>query len=393
MISDTQTEIGFSCTVHETIPLTPGNDFASLYLTHVSGSLNIDWSETDLGFSASVMGELHLNALENDEYALPAQLHMSSADGVFAHLQIPNVLANRPPIDLGIARLVINNFQEAYLGYDMESEGWTFGMDLAVELEFPDFDGLRLPGLDGILLNHEGIHFPDFYFDEDDLAWLPQLELAGFGANLASFTLHAFTFPWFDWDGFSPGPWMFSFDFDLSTPDFASYLPECLRSLSVRVEDASFSGGSFLADLPYVPFEEDLCTISFGGGYEIYLSGLGGQLAGTADPAGFDMDGQLLFDGRLELGTPFTYDGPEEAAVSIDGMAINSKGLMEGEISATFSLYTLEIGPFSGGIDDFSVNFAFNDEHKLPCLQEHTLTSPYRMILPTGSRAHWGLTS
>ncbi len=359
----------FECMVNTGFPLVPGQDLAKLFLSQAFVNLELDYDTRQLDFAIKATGALHLHAEGAGRYALPAWLSLSSSDGVHAQLQLPSIIANRPPIELGVGQIIIQRMDKAFLEYDLQTRQWDFGISLDAELVFPAFDHLQLPGVSNVLLDREGIHFPKVHFDREDLAWVPQLELGGFGARLLSFTLQDFTFPWFAWDRVSAGPWMFSFGFDLLTPHFGSHLPECLRSLRLRVEEATFSEGSFMAEMPATSFEEGQCRLPLGGGYGLSLHSLGGFLGGTYDAEGLSIRGQLMLDGALHVGAPFVCDGsPEETLIAIERLGMDSHGLLQGRISADTWPCPFEIGPFRGGIGDASMEFRVENEQQLATL-------------------------
>lgn len=358
----------FECMVNTGFPLVPGQDLAELFLSQAFVNLKLDYDTRQLDFAIEATGALHLHAQEGGRYALPAWLSLSSSDGVYTQLQLPSILANRPPIELGIGQMVIQRLDKAFLEYDLQTRQWDFGIVLDANLVFPAFDHLQLPGLKDVLIDREGIHFPRVHFDGEDLAWVPQLELGGFGARLFSFTLQDFTFPWFAWDRASAGPWMFSFGFDLFTPHFGSHLPECLRSLTLRVEEATFSEGSFRAELPGTTFEEGQCQLPWGGGYALALHSLGGFLGGTYDAGGLSVRGQLLLDGALHLGAPFVCDGSPETLIAIKRLGMDGRGNLHGSVSLDTWPCPFEIGPFRGGIGDVRLEFGVVDEQQMATL-------------------------
>ena len=350
----------FSCDIGENIPLMPGVDLATLFLQSASGEINFSWGEdAGLDFALDAGGSIHLKALHGNVYEIPMMASLSSEQGALFQVWLPPIISNPPPIDLGLANLKIHRMQDPYLAYDHTINEWDFGIDFDAELVFPDFDELKLTGFAGLTLDRYGIHFPDYHFDEEALRWVPSLELAGFGAKLTAFTLPAFTFPWFDWDGMMPGPWDFSFDFELTTPNFGNYLPSCLRNLSLSIHEASFSGGSFAANLPPTAFGEGECHFTLGAGYELSIQELGGGIFGEMHGGNFSLDGFLQADASMIMGTPFDCDDTS-VELSAENLKLMGNGVFEGEFTNIIPACPLKIGPYTAGIQESVLSFSGN---------------------------------
>lgn len=362
VMSESPTQISFSCNIGHSIPLVPDTDLAALYLHQAMGSLEIDWGDdAGIAFDIQAGGAIHLGALYDDAFEIPMMASVSSDQGVTIQAWPAPLMSQPPPIDLGIAQLTIQSIQDPYVSYDHTTNTWDFGIDLDASLTFPDFDDLKIPGFAGITLDKQGIHFPMFHFQEDQLMWIPPLELAGFGARLTSFTLPAFTFPWFDWDGMMPGPWDFYFDFELTTPNFANHLPACLRNLTLHIENASFTGRSFSAQLPTKSFPDGTCSYALGAGYALQINQLGGSITGIADATSFSLTGYLALDAEMTLGTPFDCDGASAKSVSAENLQIRGDGILKGEFTNIIPTCPLNIGPYTARITESLLSFYQND--------------------------------
>ncbi len=358
LITESPSVISFSCNIKDTIPLVPGRDLAALYLHNALGIIEIDWeSEAGFSFEAHAGGAIHLNALHGKLYEIPMVASVSSVEGVIIQAWPPAMITHPPPIDLGIAELIIQTIKDPYISYDQTVNEWDFGLDFDASLRFPDFDDLEVTGFADITLDRHGIHFPGYHFVEDQLMWIPPLELAGFGARLSSFTLPEFTFPWFDWDGMLPGPWDFSFGFTLTTPNFENHLPACLRNLSLEIEDATFSGGSFAAHLPSTTFPAGECSFPLGAGYKLEISELGGGIFGEVYGGAFSLDGYASLDAALLLGTPFDCSEASAIGLSAEKLSIRGDGIIEGEFVNVIPPCPLKIGPYTAGIHESLLTF------------------------------------
>jgi len=353
---DGQVSLDFVCGISQNIPLIPNSDHVSLYLHNASGLLDFDWQQQSLNFDATITGSLSLDAYDDKSYEIPMLVGMSDTEGVSFELYPPSIIINPPPIELGVADLLITRFENPFLSYDPALNDWDFGVDMDAKIRFPSFDDLELGGMNGVTLNNDGITFPEIMFDENDLAWIPAIELAGFGARVTAFNMQSFTFPWFDWDGLTSGPWDFGFDFELYTPNFGNHLPSCLRNLALDIEDATFSGGTFSADLPLTDFSPDECAISFGAGYGINVNQLGGGISGTYAAGALELDGYLELDALLTLGTPFDC-GDETVNLGAGNMRISGEGIIEGELTNIIPDCPLKIGPYEATVTESVLRF------------------------------------
>lgn len=356
-IDESPVSISFLCNIQEDIPLLPGEDLATLFLQTANGNIELDWENNTLDFNVSLSANLRLKALEGNHYDIPAFIGLSSDMGVSVQIWSPGTILNPPLIDLGLASLEIQNIRDPFLSYDNQNKEWDFGIDFDAMLLFPDLDDLKLTGMGGITLDKNGIHFPSYFFDENDLKWVPAIQLAGFGARLTSFTLPSFTFPWFDWDGMKPGPWDFSFGFEFTTPDFPGEMPSCLRNLSINIDNATFSEGVFTAELPPTTFEDNQCAISWAQGYSLNILKINGGIYGEASPAGLSLDGYLGLSANLKMGSPFVCGTESALFISGENLLLRSNGTLEGTISGVTSACPLKIGPYTAGMTDTKLSF------------------------------------
>ncbi|TVQ92675.1 MAG: hypothetical protein EA393_03255 [Bacteroidetes bacterium] len=364
-ITGSPVSVVFSCNVNDNIPLLPAQDMATLYMGTAFGEFTLDWETSAFDFSGVVTGAIEFKTLDAESIDIPLRLSLSTTQGVLAEIWPPPVLVNPPPIDLGIAELIIYRIKDPYLSYDIPSSQWDFGIDIDAELKFPDFDNFRLKGLGGIIIDRGGIHFPELNFDEEDLRWIPALELAGFGARLTAFNLPAFTFPWFEWDGMMPGPWDFTFDFEFTTPNFGNYLPACLRNLSLTIHEATFAGGTFTANLPPTTFTEGECSFTMGAGYSLSINQLAGGIFGQVHADEFVLDGYANLDASLVLGTPFDCEDESAIQLTAQNLKIAGDGVFEGELINVIPPCPLKIGPYTAGINESILTFSRNDQEQV----------------------------
>lgn len=358
MISGGGGEFSFACPIEYDIPLMPGSDMATLYLKTAGGNISVHRETSSLDYSLNVSSSIRLKAPDDNHYEIPVALGLSSVTGVSAGISVPSLTYNSPDIDLGIAGLRIARFNDPWLTYDPAANSWDFGLGFDASLSFPSFDDLRLPELYGISLDKDGIHFPSVHFDEDDLFVVPQLNLAGFGATLTSFTIPEFTFPWFTRDELFPGPWDFDFDFRLTFPEFPGHMPSCLRNLSLDIEEAGFSDGRFSAVIPSTVFGENECGFDIGAGYGLSVNQLGGELAGVAEAGEFSIDGHLSLDAALRPGSPFDCAEDSELQLGAENFFMSSTGMISGEVSGIIPACPVGIGPYKATVTESLLTFS-----------------------------------
>lgn len=357
MGNDGATSINFACNIDQNIPIIPGTELATLFLSSASGEIIFDWDQSGIEFTTTVNASVQLEAIAGQSYNIPVLASLSSTDGVSFDITPPSIILNPPPIDLGIAEVDIIRFKNPILDYTPSVNEWDFGVDMDVRLRLPDFDELEISGLTDLTLDKNGIGFPGIEMDEEDLAFIPRLELGGFGAKLTAFNMEPFTFPWFTWDGVSADMWDFSFDFEFTTPNFGNHLPSCLRNLSLNIQDASFTGGAFEALLPATTFSDDECTIQFGAGYGISINQLGGGIFGQISNDEFELDAFISLDANLLLGAPFDCDDGNALSLGVENFSIRGDGIIEGTLTDIVPPCPLKIGPYTAGITESALQF------------------------------------
>jgi len=356
-LTESFSNMQFSCMIDEAIPLVPGNELATLFLNHAYGEITLSSASQEIDYELTVLGAVRLEALGKRHYSLPSNITLSSSDGISLAIQSPNTIIDPPLLDLGIGKIKINDIKDPNLAYNPNLEEWDFRIGLDVDLLLPDLDNLRFPNLNGIKLDQNGIHFPERVFQLDELQWIPRLDFAGFGARLLSFTLPSFTFPWFEWDSSQPGPWNISFDFELTTPNFRNYLPSCLRNLSFMVTNASMSGGAFSATFPSKAFSGEECSIEFGGGHDIAISQIAGGIYGEVQAGSLVLDGFISLDAALRLGAPFDCGDESPLDLGSGNLTVRSNGSIEGEIADIIPGCPLKVGPYSAGMTSTLLSF------------------------------------
>ena len=355
-LSGNLAEFSFACPVDFSIPIIPGTDLATLHLATATGDISFG-ENPSFDYSFYISSSLRINALEGSSYDVPVFLEICSENGVTADIRAPPLTYHAPDINLGIGELQIARFNDPWISYDPQANQWDFGLEFDAGLKFPSLDNLKLPDLYGITLDREGIHFPPVHFDEEDLYVVPRLDLAGFGARLTSFTIPAFTFPWFDWDGLLPGPWDFDFDFELTLPRFPDHMPYCLRNLKLDIENAGFSGGQFSAVLPSTSFSGNECAIELGAGYGVRLSSLAGELTGAVDAGEFSIGGHLSLDGSMLLGSPFACTG-ETVELGAENLFLSSTGIISGQVAGIIPSCPVGIGPYRASVTESLLSFS-----------------------------------
>ena len=195
-------------------------------------------------------------------------------------------------LNLGLRNLDLVN-----LAWDAVT-GWDFTLSLDVRLAFPSIPDLDLPWLSGIQIGTEGIAFPDIHLT--DLG-LPPFDFGGFGLSVNGLSIDAFTLPWPGTGGFSwPDDVPIHLDLAFKMPNLPDVFPDCMRNLSLDLNDVSLSGGTFSFTLPTQTFPDPGCEIPLGGDVAFYLTQLGGSFSASLS-GGLSVDGSVDISGKLSL--------------------------------------------------------------------------------------------
>lgn len=360
-LDESVASLDFFCSIDQNIALIPGEDLLTLFLSSASGEISFDWSQSSIDFVASVNGAIQIDAFGDETYDIPMGVSLSSTEGLSFEIWPPSIIINPPPIELGIAELTIIRFENAFLEYDPATTDWDFGFDMDAKLNLPGLDDLNLGSLTGLSIDSEGITFPEVNLSEQDLAFIPTLELAGFGARLTAFNMPSFTFQWFDWDGMTPGPWDFTFDFEFTTPNFGNHLPSCLRNLAFDIQDASFSGGVLTAELPSTDFQHGECSFQLGAGYHLHINQLSGGIFGEVAAGDFELDGYISLDAAMQLGSPFDCSDGSDITLDAENLTIQGNGIFLGEFTNIIPACPLKIGPYTAAITESVLRFGHNE--------------------------------
>ena len=352
------------CNINHNINLIPGNEIITLFLQNASGDILINWSEQTIQYTAILNGALQIDASAENHYSVPFIITFSSEDGVTAEVFPPGIILNAPAVNMGIAELTIRSINNAFLQYDTNTLQWDVGINPEFDLRFPAFDDLEFAGINTAWFNMDGLNFDDITYGEEQLQWLPQLDFAGFGANLRRFNMPSLSFSWDDWGNTSANQWEFELDFKLKTPDFPSYLPACLRNLSLNVNNATYANGQFSALIPSLFFDENACMVELGAGYALLISEIGGHIFGDLQAGYMNLNGYLQPDAALRFGTPFTCDSETTMYLGTEDLRLHGDGIIEGEIINALPPCPLTIGPFITTVNESLLSFYRNNNQQ-----------------------------
>ncbi|MDZ7720154.1 MAG: hypothetical protein U5K72_15170 [Balneolaceae bacterium] len=339
------------CEVNETFSLLEGSDKIRISIGDITGQFGASWFEPvplsyNLGMGSSV--ELKLDQpQESVRYCgAKGRLNLSAEDGLQAGNFRSDCPFPEPTLNLGILKLSFQNPDLAFLDYSYEL-GWNFEFQFDANLFLPSVPEAEMPVVEDVTITPEGIQFPDFTFNEEDLQPNNTFELDSFQFSLNRFTLEESLFPWFEWDETGVGPWEFSLDAGVQFPDSNEY-PDCLRNSELNLNDAGVSGQSIEGDLQTVGMED--CRWEFGAGYALQINQAGGELQLQYEQEELHPQADLDIDGVVELGEPFTCDNaPGEQSVDQLEFLATSSGF-DLQADDFVPECPVQIGPYKGQI-------------------------------------------
>ena len=312
------------CSPDTSLPLVPGSDLLTLHIGRLVGAFSFDLSGGPPSYDVTVEGEVDFKL---GGHTCGASVRLSLSPGSLDVEEFrPTCDFSEHPIDLGWLRMTIRNLSLSKLSFS--DDGWDFGFGMDLVLDFPSLPDLDLPALSGVTLDEEGFHLPAVSLDTLDL---PPVNIGGIGVALRSFSMPELVFPWFgDWEGFD---WGIRVSFVLSLPELPPAFPDCLRNLSVLVEDASLGPDGVSGEIE--PVSLSGCRMNLGGGMGFVVDEVSGS---------FGAGSSLSLSGRLELPESLRcegYTGPEAE------LSLSPSGEVSGRIEGIVPPCPLRFGPFS----------------------------------------------
>lgn len=314
----------------------------------VSGSLTLFPETRQLEYSLITRGELTLG-FQNSE---PCGVRLR---GTFSHDNPADfaVLGNtctvpEPQLDLGFARLGLQNIEIDSFGYNPSGGGWDFDIPFEASVYFPLFADWELDHEQEFRLTPEGIEIPGFS-EEDDL---PEYEHDGLNIAMSSISMDGFTYPFSDWSLNTPGSWNLTFDAEATIGE-SQGLPSCLRSAKLKVEDGEVIDGILSADLALATLTE--CRAEFFPGHRVSVSALGGTITAGYHPDSeevFSTLSETFIEGYYEPGNPISCpDGSNPSTPTTANLSF-SGGHLIGELSVGNPGCDIPVGPMTAGLNE-----------------------------------------
>lgn len=379
-IGDTQITIGILCNQSFQVPLVNQSDLLLMEVDRVLGSLTLDVDTEELGFDVELRSHIGFKTLNNQYCGTRARINIDSNEGLSLSGSQNYCPEFNPKIDLGFAKLQLENTELSELSYDNSTDEWNFELGLDAILEVDAFDSWTSLTITDITVNRQGISFNDINFHDDSLLRpLPVFNAQLFEIALSAFSLNAFTFPLFDWDELAPGPWDIEFEGSASVQNGYG-APFCLLGTTLDLTNGRIDQSRIVANLSLGNFEG--CQWVIGEGITIQIDAISGT-AGVNYPDFDEIEpfGRLNLAGAVTVGQPFTCDGLEPIAFEDDQFVLSNgiAGTLENVIPGC----PLDIGPFQAEVTQSNIVFSMDEEEGQQALMnaEASLTLPDGMIV------------
>lgn len=374
-IGDTQISIGVLCNQPFQVPLVNQSDMLLMEVDRVLGTLSLDVDTEELGFNVELRSNLGFKTINNQYCGTRARVQVNSEEGLSVTTSNNYCPEINPKIDLGFAKLQLENTELTELSYDNSTDEWNFELGLDAILEVDAFDSWTSLTMTDITVNRQGISFNEINFHDDSvLRPLPVFNAQLFEITLTAFSLNAFTFPLFDWDELAPGPWEIDFEGSAAIQN-GHGAPICLLGTTLDLTNGRIDQSRIAADLSLGNF--DGCEWVIGEGITIQIDAISGS-AGVNYPDFDEIEpfGSLNLAGAVTVGLPFTCDGLEPIAFEDDQFVL-SNGLA-GTLENVIPGCPLSIGPFQAEVTQSNIVFSLDDDDGQQAIMntEATLTLP-----------------
>jgi|GEM_PF-3402415 len=374
-MDDTLFSIGLLCNETFQIPLAEQSDMLQMEVDRVLGSISIDIETEEFGYDVELRSHLGFKTINNQYCGTRARVNMHSVEGLSVTGTQNYCPEFNPKIDLGFAKLQLENTELSELSYDTDTEEWNFELGLDAILEVDAFDSWTSLTMTDIIVNRQGIQFSNVDFHDDSyIRPLPVFNAQLFELSLSTFSLNAFTFPLFDWEELAPGPWDISFE-GSAVVQHGFGAPQCLLGTTLDLTNGHIDQDRVVGNLSLGNF--DGCEWTIGDGITIQIDAISGT-AGVNYPDFDEIEpfGMLNLAGAVTVGQPFTCDGLEPIAFE-DGQFVIYDGL-EGTLENVIPGCPLDVGPFQAEVTQSNIVFSVDEDEGQQAIMntEATLTLP-----------------
>lgn len=365
-----------NCDSSFSVPLVDDSDFAKMEVHRISGLVGVNPETQVLDYRLELATTAGLKTEAGNLCGTDATVILDKQDGFSLMPGVSSCEEVEPKIDLGFITLTLTQTQLNKLDYNSATGKLDFELKIGAEFEVPSFGAWQSFGVDNILIDELGIHFPHIAF-VDELQELPEYTVNDYIVKIEDFIINKFTLPIFTWDRKGPGPWDLSFAGKVTVPN-TSFYPTCIRGNTFAL-----SGGHVEGDEVYGTVRSGElggnCSFVFGAGYKVNVNEFTGRFGVKYEENNdYSLVGQLNVDGDLKLGTPFVCETGESTTLP-NGTFTFTNGL-NGTIENIIPECEITVGPFKAQISDSKLAFSLDENGE----QLATMAADANLILPEG---------
>ncbi len=319
---------GVNCAGEVLLPLAEGGSRAGLHVLSLVGSISADLSEGSL---APALGAGALLQLDPGYTGCVAHVDLQVDDlGVDIEGVRPRCgLPGAEPAPLDWLTLGLSNLRVDRLAYRPDSG---VELDLRIDLRprLPSVPGLILPTFADVVVSGAG-----FEVGALDEPLIPErLEVQGVSLRARHATSEGFTITWDDWEAGSAAPVSLSLEATGGLPGMPSEAPECLSSITFTLSAATLASGRLEGAAVEGDLPGGVCVVALGGGAELQVEVIEGELALTLAPEPGLVSAPSL-TGRLRLPDAFACELEADRVVPLVemGIALEPGGVLRGEFA------------------------------------------------------------
>ena len=332
-----------SLPIGRAFPIVP--DFVSVFIDSISGVLDVDLGGFP-AFQLTASGRLDLSMGDGTTCPSPLTIVVSQ-DGFEVQGFSPS--CDSLDLDLGWIRMVLKDLSFSKLAWSQDS-GWDFGMDVDVNLAFPEW-GITLPPIENVGWGEDGFHFPDVEFPDLENV-VPAFDYLGFRFQPLAFRMPQFDLPWPD--GGDNTDWGIHFDFQLDLPGLPESFPDCLKNPQLTILDAGYQNGHLTASVETKVIQEPGCPVPLGA-VTLVVESLGGSFSVENG----QQTGYVDFAAHLTLPEGFGCDQP--VSLGQTHLRVTGEGLVIGTVENLVPPCPLSFGPFQIAVTQSQLSLGEDD--------------------------------
>jgi hypothetical protein len=366
----------------------------SLRVNNVSGRLVIGWDQTLREKEITINGDVFADIPGLGDCSVNTNILFNNGE-----TRVLNFTPNCFPgtgLNIGFADLELGRLQLNRINWT-EENGWEAEIETDGDISFSfDNEGismerkpLRLPTLERIIINRDGIRLPAVELSENEMEGLPDFRLGGFKVKSTRFRMPQTLFSWCEITARddspnggkpnNPGSWDFEHDFDLEfdeenelaeDPDNSEpiEIPECLRNLPINVTNARFANGIFSASANLILDPNNPCSMPLKAfiGYEkeleLIITELGVDVNGGMNSGTFSTQVAMRSTGKLISSNLLICETGDEIARGT--FNLDPHGRAFGSINTTQNNCKIDLAPFDISLTEGLIEFDFRERSK-----------------------------